>query len=189
MAATYPSFATPDQYAKLTGTPVNPDIQGLLDAASSMIRRYCGWHIAPVVTEACIADGSGGKLQALPTLRLVDLVALDETSNGVVTVWDPADIEWSRNGYLRKVGMWTARLQGVAATIEHGFELDDVGDLAMLCATMAARAEASPFGEKQAAVGSVSTTLSASPSGAAGGVSLYADQLAQLDGYRLNQRP
>jgi len=188
MAPTYPSFATPEQYAQLTGTEVDPEIQGTLDAASAMIRRYCGWHIAPEITEDLVVDGSGGKVQTLPTLRLGKLDGLIETRNSVMTIWDPDDIEWSRNGYLRRVGIWTDRLQGITASVTHGFSLDDVSDLTAMAVTMAARAEASPFGEKQTAVGAVSVTLSSGPGGASGGVSLYADQLAQLDAYRLNQR-
>jgi hypothetical protein len=189
MATTYPSFATPTQYANWTGTPLDPNIQGLLDAASAMIRRYCGWHISPVITEDIVVDGSGGAVQSLPTLRLVDVSALTETTASTITQIDPATLEWSRNGQLRKPGIWTTRFQGIAATIEHGYEADDCLDLATLCATMAARAQASPFGEKQTSVGSVAVTLSNAPSGAAGGVALYSDQLAQLDAYRLNQRP
>lgn len=190
MPATYPSFATPEQYANLTGTPVDPNVQGLLDAASSMIRRYCGWHIAPEVTEDVLADGTGGHIQALPTLHMTALVALAETSrSNTVRVWDPADVEWSISGHMRQHALWTDRMQGVSATITHGWSLDDCGDLAVLCATMTARAVASPFGEKAQTVGSVAVQLSTGPSGSAGGVALYSDQLAQLDAYRLNQRP
>jgi len=189
MTPTYPSFATPDQYAKLTGTPVDPEMQGLLDAASSMIRRYCGWHIAPELTEDIVVDGSGGRSLSLPTLRLVDVISVTETRHNTITMWPPDEIEWSRAGVLRHVGIWTDRLRGVTASATHGFSLDDVGDLTIMCATMAARAVASPFGEKQTSVGAVSVTLSAPSNGASGGVSLYADQLATLDAYRLNQRP
>lgn len=188
--ATYPSLATPEQYAALTGTPVNPDIQPVLDAASALIRRYCGWHISPVMQEEMIVDGAGGHVQNLPTLNLVNLLALEELMpGGTVNVYPPTEVEWSRNGYLRKVGCWTERFQAITATVEHGYDEGDCLDLAMLCATMAARAVASPFGEKQQTVGSVTVALSSGASGAAGGVALYPDQAAQLDAYRLFGRP
>lgn len=187
MPTQYPSFATPAQYALITKTTEDPNIQGLLDAASSAIRRYCGWHVSPVVTEEVVADGSGGHIQSLPTLRLVSILALTETSRGgTVTVWLPDDLEWSRNGYLRHSGYWTDRLQGISASIEHGFEQADCLDLATLCVVMAARAESNPYGETQETVGSVSVTFGGSGTGS--GVALYPDQMAQLDAYRLNQR-
>lgn len=193
MPAAYPSFATPEQYAALTGTNPSPEnIQDLLDASSAMIRRYCGWHISPVVTEDITVDGSGGSILSLPTLRLLDIVGLTEVWNSQVTyAYSPDEIEWSRNGYLRKRGggAWTEAMRGITATIKHGFENADTGDLTQLCITMSARAQSSPFGVTQQAVGQVSVRMSAGSGGAAGGVSLYPDQMLTLDSYRLFGRP
>ena len=191
MVATYPSFATPAQYAEWTGVDPPPDgIQDLLDGASSMIRRYCGWHVAPVVTEDIVTDGRGGQIQMLPTLRLVDLVALSEQMPGnVMNVYPPTEVEWSRDGYLRKpnCARWTERLRGITATIEHGFE--DYGDLTAMVLTMTARAKASPFGLTSQAVGSVSVGMSTTPGGQAGGMVLFDHQMIALDGYRIFGRP
>lgn len=194
MVAAYPSFATPDQYAALTGTNPPPDnIQDLLDAASSAIRRYCGWHISPVVTEDVTVDGSGGDIQSLPTLRLLDIISLSEIWNDQLTyIYSLSEIEWSRNGYLRKPsGVWTRRLSGILANIKHGFEAGDTGDLAQMTVTMAARAISSPFGVTTQTVGQVSVRYGSgsSSSGSAGGVTLYPDQAAQLDAYKLFGRP
>lgn len=81
-------------------------------AVQEAIRGYCGWHIAPIITETVTVDGSGGCVQLLPTLRLVDLVSI---SNDGTVVTDP---EWSENGAVR--GHWTGKLRGVTATITHG---------------------------------------------------------------------
>lgn len=188
------SFATPDQFAAMTGTEVDPDVQPLLDAASALIRRYCGWHIAPVLVEDVVADGTGARITYLPTLHLLDVTALSETSSGgtVTQYIPPADlpqVQWSRDGFLRKTSPWTEVLQGITATIEHGYDLAAVPDLTALTCTMAARSMASPFGEKQQTVGSVTVALSSGATGTAGGLSLYDDQMALLDSYRLFGRP
>jgi hypothetical protein len=190
MVATYPSFATPDQYAEWTGAPAPDGIEDLLDAASSMIRRYCGWHVAPVVTEELVVDGRGGATVMLPTLRLLNLLALSEvTSSTVITVYPPTEVEWSRDGYLRKrgCGHWTDYLQGITAEVEHGFA--DYGDLTVMVLTMVARAKASPFGLTNQAVGSVSVGVSTTPGGQAGGLVLFDHQMLELDVYRIFGRP
>jgi hypothetical protein len=122
---------------------------------------------------------------------LVDVVTLDEIdASGTVTTVDGDLIEWSEDGYLRKVvGHWTERLRGIRATIQHGIPTDDCLDLAMLCANIVARASASPFGEKAQTVGSVSVQFSTTPGGQSGGVVLFDHQMIQLDHLRLFGRP
>lgn len=191
MATTYPSFATPAQYAAWTGiTPPPDDIQELLDSASAMIRRYCGWHVAPVVTEDVVTDGRGGQIQMLPTMRLLDLVALSEQlTSDVTNVYPPTEVEWSRDGYIKKPNCanWTLRLRGISATIEHGFS--EYADLTAMVCMMTARAKSNPFGITSQAVGSVSVGMSVTPGGQAGGLVLFDHQMIALDSYRLFGRP
>ena len=95
-----------------------PDLYpGVDPGIQETIRRICGWHIAPQVTESVTLDGSGVDLQLLPTLNLVDLI--DITSDGTL-VTDP---EWSRMGAVRlRGGCWTSKYRGVVATMLHGYE-------------------------------------------------------------------
>jgi hypothetical protein len=79
------------------------------------VRAFCGWHIAPEVTETVTLDGPGSSLVVLPTLRLVDLVSI--TDDGVEVV----DPEWSRSGMVRRY-CWTRKFRGVVAEMTHGFE-------------------------------------------------------------------
>lgn len=92
--------------------------QFLLDGASEAVQEYCGWHIAPVLTETVIVDGTGTQIQTLPTLGLVSVETVSE--NGVS--FDPAYLDWSTNGVLekRRGGYWTARRRGVVTGITHG---------------------------------------------------------------------
>lgn len=87
-------------------------------AAVSAIRGYCGWHIAPVVTETVNVDGSGGGLILLPTLRLLDVTAV--TNHGLAV--DQADVHWSVRGTVRGPSAWSmARYGDVTMTIQHGY--------------------------------------------------------------------
>src|SRR5690606_21826214 len=112
-----PPFLTPAEFSAGTGGKIaagDPRVQPLIDGATAAIRRYCGWHVAPVVTEEVILDGPGGRLLSFPTLRLVSIGALSEDGEAAVV----ADLEWSELGNVRKrCGRWTDCFRGVTATI------------------------------------------------------------------------
>lgn len=89
----------------------------LLAQASGLVRTWCGWHLAPRITQAVTVDGSGASTLALPSLHLVDLLAIVENEAPV----DLELVEWSRAGFLiRRDRCWTCRLRGVRAEILHG---------------------------------------------------------------------
>jgi hypothetical protein len=79
------------------------------------VRAFCGWHIAPEVTETITRDGTGSSVLVLPTLRLVDLVSI---TNEGTAVTDP---EWSASGMVRAY-CWTWKLRGIVAEFTHGYE-------------------------------------------------------------------
>ena len=78
------------------------------------VRAYCGWHIAPEVTETVTVDGNGSGVAVLPTLHLVDLDSITDDGTAV------SDPEWSTFGVVERV--WTRKRRGVVATITHGYE-------------------------------------------------------------------
>lgn len=168
----------------ITDTDYTAAAQGTGDlymrGATNAIRRYCGWHVSPVITEDIIVDGSGRSVQRLPTLALRNLKALSEDG----TTLDPSSVDWSTSGYLERVGgRFTRRLRGIRATIEHGFA--DASELQALVVTIAERAKASPGGVVQEASGAVNVRFSTFGGGAAGGVALMAHEYALLDEYKL----
>lgn len=71
------------------------DPQRLLDAATMEVRSYCGWHIAPVVTETVTVEGLGSAL-LLPTLQLTGVTSIERDG---VTV-DLANVKWKPNGVV-----------------------------------------------------------------------------------------
>src|SRR5665647_3190809 len=112
----------------------DPRVQPLLDGATSAIRRWCGWHITPSVTETLVLDGPGGDVLTLPTLYLTALTSVTE-DNILLTEYDPAtdlgDYEWSELGNVKRVyGHWTERYRGLSVAIVHGY--DDAPDVAQI---------------------------------------------------------
>lgn len=180
-----PPLASDTDYIGLVGpVPAGFDLGQLLASASDLIRTECGWHIAPVVDETFREDGPGGRDLMLPTLRLVDVTAID---NGGTTV-DPLDAEWSRSGYVRLAGCWTTKLRGATVTASHGYDATPAGLVALVC-TVAARAAASPTGAVREQVGSASVTYSQVGFNIAGGTALLKHELAQLAAYKIPPRP
>ncbi len=90
--------------------------EGAWAATVAEVRAFCGWHIAPEVTETLTLDGRGGYLFFLPTLRLVDVVSI--TNDGTLL----EDPEWSSTGMVRNPYLWTRKFRAVVAEITHGYE-------------------------------------------------------------------
>lgn len=114
------------------------------------VRAFCGWHIAPEVTETLTLDGSGGPILVLPTLRVVDLASITDDGSEVT------DPEWSASGMVRHY-CWTRKFRGIEATLTHGFEEWPAELLAVM--TELAGASASLAGVKTVGVGSHQVTF------------------------------
>lgn len=160
----------------------NPVQQDLI-AAEAAVRAYCGWHIAPVITEDIVLDGSGTSSLFIKTLRLKNIVSAEASG----TVLDPETLEWSEAGFLRTPGVWPDRLRSVKLTIEHGF--DDAPDVAAIIRAVAARASASPGGVVREQLGGRAVSLSMVAPGVAGGIVLMEHERRPLDRYRVSGRP
>lgn len=115
--------------------------QMLIDMATDEVQGHCGWHIAPTQTDTVTVDGSGGVIQALPTLRLVDLVSLTEDGTAV----DLTGVQWSEAGYLWRSTPWTRALRGLVAEIEHGYA-ETPQSVAKLICELVARSMNKPSG-------------------------------------------
>lgn len=160
---------------------VSPAEQNLA-AAEAVVRAYCGWHIAPVITEDMVLDGTGGRSLFIRSLRVVDITAAEV--DGVVV--DPATLEWSAAGFIRAPGIWVDKLRAVRMTVTHGF--DAVPDVAQIIRDIAARASASPGGVVREQIGARSVSLSMTAPGVSGGVVLMEHERRMLDRYRVTGR-
>ena len=151
-------------------------------AAEAAVRKYCGWHIAPVIIEDVVLDGTGTRSLFVKSLRLVDVVAA--SVDGVPV--DVSTLEWSEAGFLRTSGVWPDRLRSVRLTIQHGF--DEIPDVVAIVRAIAARADAAPTGVVREQAGLVSLTNSATAPGVSGGVVLMDHERRMLDAYRIGAR-
>lgn len=64
------------------------------------VRSWCGWHIAPSVTESIKVEGEGGRVLLLPSLHVTDVTAIRNESGDETSGW-----KWRENGIVR--GCWT----------------------------------------------------------------------------------
>lgn len=85
-------------------------------AACGALRSYCGWHVAPSVTEEITVDGPGSLELMLPTMRLTDLQSVIEDGKSV------DGLEWSAAGMVRKGARWSSRYRSIVATMTHGWD-------------------------------------------------------------------
>ena len=166
-----PPLADTSQWPAGAG-PAPAGLLAELLAASAAVRRWAGWHITPVVTDTVTVNGHGGHGLNLPTMRLVELVEVVERRRGKGQVWTPVDldplttgVEAAAAGYLYRDQCWPARLAGVRVTMRHGYEPDEVPELASLVAVMVARGLVNPTGVSSATVGGLSVQYSRSEAG------------------------
>lgn len=104
----------------LDGFPGAPFSHAVATAASEAVRRECGWHIAPQVTQTLTLDVSGGPVLILPTLRLVSVSEVrDMTGDNprVLTGW-----RMSQAGMLSRRGGWPCGFGAVEVDVVHGYE-------------------------------------------------------------------
>lgn len=114
-------------------TVINADFW--LKAAHGAVRRFCGWHVAPLIEETIILDGSDGRDVLLPSLRVVELLTV--SNDGAIVT---PNVDTSRAGILRLTsGKWTDRFSRVSVTLRHGYDLDEVPEVAALIAGVAKR--------------------------------------------------
>lgn len=153
-------------------------------AAVSAVRSYCGWHIAPSVTETVTVDGPGRGMLLVPTLHLT---AVSDVKNDGDPIPDPDKLQWSERGAVRTNRYWSSAWRGVELTITHGYD-DFPHEVLAVCRDMAkadGRIGAS-------AMGSGPHTVQFGVTGAgvqAGAVGMSDLQKQILDRYRIGGRP
>ena len=117
-----------------------PWVAESLAAATQAVRNACGWHVGPPRVETDLRlDGSGSRIQRLPSLHVTAIATLND--NGVDLIPD-VDFDWSENGVLER-GRWSRKRRGITVTFTHGHALEDIPDVVNLVTVIAARAVAS----------------------------------------------
>ncbi|WP_344820239.1 hypothetical protein [Microbacterium soli] len=155
-----------------------------LKAANRAVRAECGWHVAPIITEELVLDGPGGTTLLVPSKRVRGIISA--TSDGR----DVTDkVRFSRRaGVLTLESGWSCEVGSIELKIQHGYDLDEVPDVAALIVTLTKRA-ASGGPVVQQAVGPASVRLATGRDGAALGVPLLESEKDVLAPYKLNWGP
>lgn len=171
------------------------DPQTLIDIATAAVRRYCGWHVTPPLTETIILDGQGSGALMLPSLHVTEVALI--TENGLVV--DDASYAVSVAGYVTRLTWWTG-LDGfpvwldrpywwsnvpnsIEVTMTHGFE--SAPDLAAVITGLVLRVQQAPAGGYVRQVGQVAYQVPAGD----GGLELLASERERLNLYKLPPRP
>ncbi len=164
------------------GMQIGPDFW--LRSAQAVVRRFCGWHIAPNITETLHLDGHGGRGLELPTTHMTGLGAV--SADGVDV---SGDVAWSHTGVLwLKRGLWPDLPGAVEVEFSHGFAPDEVPDVQAVIATLAKRAAATPGNVSSQSVNGASVSFLAA-SGAPLSVPLLALEKETLAPYRFGWLP
>jgi hypothetical protein len=141
--------------------------------ASGAVRSYCRWDISREDATFVVA-GSGTRVLNLPTLHLVDVLAvrLDDGTE-LVRGGGDEDYLWAKRGQLYCSAGWPGPFRHVEVDCVHGY--DPVPDVVRLVTlTVAAREYTNPMHLRDASVGSVTRRFD-----------MTALDMALLDTYRL----
>jgi hypothetical protein len=165
-----------------------PDVPTGVDSddwatAIAAIRAYCGWHIAPSVTETVTVDGPGTGALLLPTLHLTALGVVNNDGT------DVEDCQWSDRGVVRRPSGttacgWTTKLRGIQANITHGYDVWP-GEVLGIAKAMASQG----IGSLGARITSGPHSIDLTAEAQAGAMSANALHLKILDRYRIGGRP
>lgn len=150
-------------------------------AALLAVRRYCGWHVAPVLTEDMTLDGPGGRALLIPSGQLLGVESLEEDGQVV----DLESLEVSKAGVIRRSGgPWTNRLGGIKLTVKHGY--DEFDDLRGVVEQIAKRAASTGSGALSESAGPFSVRRGTTGGGGeVVGIPLLATEKETLAPYKI----
>lgn len=112
-----------DAYTRGRLPAAEPETQKILDRSLAAARRYCEWPVTPpIANDVVTLDGLGGRVLALPTLKLSALHSVVEEGTSL----DVSAIYKSAAGVvrLRKASgaCWSRRYSGIVVTMTHGYD-------------------------------------------------------------------
>jgi hypothetical protein len=184
------------------------DEEYLLRVACSAIRDYCGWHIAPPITDTYeqLKVGSKG-IVMLPSRYVTDVAevkAHNHDPNAEVVVLDANTYEWFEQGWIERINVsswgwsWPGAYFGpdapyyqpnyatlmVDVTMTHGYETlpDNIKQIAFELATSTGASTGLITGIKSITSPQYTTTFA---DAVKAGMNFSDEQLHTLDDYRL----
>jgi hypothetical protein len=178
---------TPDDVERYTSNRLDkddPETTRLLSAGLTAARGFCGWHVIGVrQVEGLPRNGTGGRLLALPTFRLLELTSL--TENGVAL--DVTGIVESADApghlYKKSGGTWSRGYSNIAVAFTHGFA--DADDFNAAVLSFVDRSSLAVEGGRPKAIGPFQYYEEAMAAGSA----FSAAERSLLEQYRLESAP
>ena len=158
----------------------NPRVESALEAASQVIRNYCGWHICPSLS--CTANPSGDDI--LKRLQAGYVSAISKVTDGGVELAS-TDYEWRSDGLVKRAfpNRWAKGWNGTQIEYTAGYDIAAVPDLAEAVAAITAGVLSVSAGIASESADGVSISYSASASSIA--ASLTAQQKSVLEFYKV----
>lgn len=156
--------------AELASSLVATDDDRLLQA-EAMVRRYCGWHIAPEQDAEWTLDAPAGPHLVLPTLHLtnVESITLDGTLLAGRTPTEVGDYSWSESGIVTASAShwWGCNYRSIVVKATHGYE-EPPPDVTAAVQMLAQRLQENPGGLQQITVGPFSEQYGSEALGSTG---------------------
>ena len=151
-----------------------------LNAANQAVRRECGWHVAPVITEVLTLDGSGTRNLLLPSGRVTQIIKVTNAGEDVT-----ARVKHSSAGMISFGGHWSSDFGDVEVELTHGYDIAEVADVAGVIAALVARAASSPAGVTSQTIGPASVRHATGKDGANLSIPLLLSEKETLAPYKL----
>lgn len=149
--------------------------------AESLVRGFCGWHIAPSRTESVTVDPSYAAALILPTLRLTSVTTVTE---GGTPVTD--EFTWTAAGILmRTYRFWTTG--PVVVSLSHGYA-SPPPEVTAVVQAVAQRALDNPGSRPRGQVGPFADSFSQVGFNQAPALALLDAEKQILDRYRIPAR-
>lgn len=155
-----------------------------VEQATATVRAFCGWHVAPVVTEDLTVDTNEDLSVLLPTKRLVSVSAATLSGEDILDC-----IEWSAAGVLRLKGgcRWPKTYRGLVVSVSHGFPVEET-PLVGIITGIVSRSLLAPAGvvSQNQTTGPFTLQQTFGGSGSAGGSGLMDFEKSALAPFRLS---
>lgn len=166
-----------DDFNAITGGAyaANPRVESALNAASQVVRNYCGWHICPATSCAAWPMGSGN-IRRLPAGYVSEITGMTENGEAVT------DYEWRKDGLIKR-RCWAEGWGAAEVNYIAGYEVEAVPDLAEAVAAITAGVLSVSAGVTSESADGVSISYSQSASSIAS--ALTAGQKSALDAYKV----
>lgn len=155
------------------------DTDQALNAALEAVRNYCGWHIAPVLSETIRLRSPDRVVFFLPTRNLVTVESVTQLGETVDLGTMTAEVD----GEVRRVlgYRYTFCNEPLTVTFTHGYEVLP-SEVAQVVMSLTKRSLESPAsGRSVTQVGQVQSTTYATHRGA---LPLFDEDMRVLDKYR-----